>query len=328
MNGKRKFNLIIRGGYMHTFFPVIQKDELLFSIYARYHERSLNKSENKTIKELHLTKINPLLPENIQCLIYKLKYFDAPDIDYFLNIHTMYNYISNFISPTDIKELYQYMTKGTGKIGAHVSDKHFSQKKYLKYCPDCIQKDFELLGETHWRLSHQLPTLFVCMIHEIPLKQIDTPNNDIGLNTIIIHQQNNIPCEPLTKKTLFYAKQFAKQSYYLNKMNFNLYNKIQSQDFYRLFIERGFVSDSVVHEKKLDKEIVSFFGSEFLELAGFNQEIFKEISIRPLFFSNSMTPIEILVLINFFYKSLSGIVLHKNSSKRGLGQSLLAELLV
>lgn len=44
---------------MLTFFPVIHSDELFYSIYVRYHERSLNKNVNQTLEELDQTKIEP-----------------------------------------------------------------------------------------------------------------------------------------------------------------------------------------------------------------------------------------------------------------------------
>ncbi|WP_313894160.1 TniQ family protein [Psychrobacillus sp.] len=329
MNGKRKIILIIRGGYMLTFFPVIQDDELLYSVYTRYHERSLNKNENKTIDELHLTEMNPFLPKNIQYLIDELKYFDAPDIEYFLNFHSMCNYISNFISPNISGGLSLYLTKGTGKAEAYVVDKIFSENKYLKYCPVCTQKDFKTLGESFWRLSHQLPTLFICLEHKIPLDRIDIPNHKIGFKTIAMNELNEVSFEPLTKKTMFYVKLFAKQSFYLNRVKLNLYNSIQSQDFYRLFVEKGFVIGSEIDVKKLKKEIVEFYGIEFLELSGYNTALFREISERPLFFSNIMTPIETLVLINFFFNSLSGMLIYnKRTPKREIASSLLVELLV
>ncbi|MFJ5772481.1 TniQ family protein [Psychrobacillus sp. NPDC093180] len=329
MNGKRKLILIIRGDYMYTFFPVIQPDELLFSIYARYHERSLNKNENKTMEELHLTKINPFLPKNIQYLIKELKYFDVPDKDYFLTFHSMYNYISNFISPDDNRGLYLYMTDGTGKVEPHVSDKFFSKKKYLKYCPVCNQRDFKTLGESFWRLSHQLPTLFICLEHEISLKRVDTPNHEVGLKTIPKNELNVFFQETFTKKTMFYVKKFAKQSVLLNRVKLNLYNSIQSQNFYHLFVEKGLMTGSEIDVKKLEKEIVEFFGKEFLELSGFSKALFIEIKERPLFFSNSMTPVETLVLINFFFDSLSGMLLYNNRTpKREIASSLLVELLL
>ncbi|WBF58244.1 hypothetical protein HXV90_21805 [Lysinibacillus sp. JK80] len=74
---------------MNSFIPNIQEDELLFSLFARYHERSLNKNEKTTLTELGSPKINPLLPNNIQSFIEMLGPFDTRDEEYYLKYHTL-----------------------------------------------------------------------------------------------------------------------------------------------------------------------------------------------------------------------------------------------
>ena len=324
-----KIILIDRGDYMYTFFPVIHNDELLFSIYARYHERSLSKNERQTLEKIGLTKLHPLLPESISRLTDELGHFDAPNIEYFLNFHTLYNYFSNFISFNEKVEIYQYIFDGSGKVENYVLNKLFSRTPYLKYCPDCSKIDFEILGESYWRVSHQPPTVFVCQIHHILLEQLNVSNYEIGLKTVTLTETHIVSNRTLTKKTMFFAMRFLQQSVYLNKLNLKLYNKTQSQDFYQLLKEKGFLINSEIDVKKLEREIIEFFGIEFLELVGFNQGLFEEMANSPLFFSNSMAPIEILVFINFFFESLSGIIIYHNKiPKRELVPSLLAEILM
>ena len=43
------------------------------------------------------------------------------------------------------------------------------QKRKLCYCRDCVQNDRETYGETYWHLSHQLPAVTLCSLHETPL---------------------------------------------------------------------------------------------------------------------------------------------------------------
>lgn len=314
---------------MYTFFPVIHKDELLFSIYARYHERSLSKNERQTLEKIGLTKIHPLLPESISNLIEELRHFDVPNKEYFLNFHTLYNYFSNFISFNENDEIYQYIINGSGKVEKYVVNKLFPRKNYLKYCPKCCKSDFETLGESYWRVSHQPPTVFVCQFHQIPLEQLNVSSCEVGLKTVTLSETHIVSNGTLSKKTMYYVRRFLQQSDYLNRLNLELYSKTQSQDFYQLLKEKDFLINSEIDVKKFESEIIEFFGMEFLDLTEFNHGLFEEIANSPLFFSNTMTPIEILVFINFFFGSLSGIIIYnKKTPKRELGHSLLAELLM
>lgn len=303
---------------MHTFFPVIQKDELIFSIYARYHERSLNKTVNHTLEELGLTKIEPLIPQNISSLIEKLKYFDVPDINYFLSSHTLYNYFLNFISSIHHKNIYQYMVYGSGKIESEIRRQVFAFHPTFCYCPICFITDFEETGESYWRISHQIPTVFICPIHHCPLEKINTPYYEMNLKSKVDINVHHILKRSLSKKTLFYAKKFARQSFYLNKINLMLYNKAKSQKFYLLFIQGGFVNSSGTPDvTKLKTEIDKFFGIEFLKLAKFNEGIYEAMEKNPLLWEHKMSPVEFLVLVNFFFDSLSNFIIYNYKTPTG-----------
>ncbi|MDI2585832.1 TnsD family Tn7-like transposition protein [Psychrobacillus sp. NEAU-3TGS] len=203
------------------------------------------------------------------------------------------------------------MVYGTNKIESQIRSKIFSFKPRFSYCPKCYITDFKSFGEAYWRISHQIPSIFICPIHQIPLEEINTPYYELELNTKINIDVHNIPRMPLSKKTLFHAKTFTRQSFYLNKINLKLYEKVKSNKFYLLFIERGFVKPSgKIDVTKLQSEIEKFYGIEFLEIAKFNKEIYKAMEQDPLSWRYNMAPVEFLILINFFFNSLSSFIMY------------------
>lgn len=44
-------------------------------------------------------------------------------------------------------------------------------KRYLCYCPECAKADRNKYGETYWHMIPQLPGVFVCPVHAVPLEE-------------------------------------------------------------------------------------------------------------------------------------------------------------
>ena len=44
-------------------------------------------------------------------------------------------------------------------------------KRYLCYCPECTKVDRYKYGETYWHMIPQLPGVYVCPIHAVPLEE-------------------------------------------------------------------------------------------------------------------------------------------------------------
>lgn len=43
-------------------------------------------------------------------------------------------------------------------------------KRYLYYCPECVKSDRQKYGETYWHMVPQLPGVYVCPVHAVPLE--------------------------------------------------------------------------------------------------------------------------------------------------------------
>ena len=46
----------------------------------------------------------------------------------------------------------------------------FWTKHYLRYCPECVRSDRNTYGETYWYITPQLPGVYVCPVHAVPLE--------------------------------------------------------------------------------------------------------------------------------------------------------------
>lgn len=295
---------------MHLFFPIIQEDELFFSLIARYHERSLNKSARVTLNQLGITKINPLVPKNIHGFLKDMKIFEIPEDEYFLSKHTMVVYFSNFLPSTLANELRQHMTKGL--IGSRLRNlKYNINSSKLNYCPDCVIDDYKFMGETYWRLSHQLPTGFICLKHKTFFKTLNLNQDKIFLSTISMNDVKTSN-DLLSKQTLFYATKFTHQSLILNKLILNLFEKINRGKLYLLFVSKGYVkSNGTINVVKLMQETEKHYGKSFLKISGFNYLIFNDIENLPTYCDMNMTYTEVLIFVNLFFDSLSAFMLYR-----------------
>lgn len=176
----------------------------------------------------------------------------------------------------------------------------------LKFCPNCVRDDIEKCGESYWKLSHQLPTNYFCLKHEVILEEWDNSQTDLFLKTVKISDLSVIKTKEVSNKTLFYAKKIAKQSLDLNKenLNLNLNYKFNFGKFYLLLFVNGYVKQSgKVNIIKLEEDMTTFYGKEFLGLEKFNQRIYEQIENNPLICHIHFTFIETLLFINFFFKS-------------------------
>ncbi|MGE7945982.1 TnsD family Tn7-like transposition protein [Lysinibacillus sp. NPDC093688] len=290
---------------MNSFFPIIQEDELLFSLFARYHERSLNKNEKITLTELGSPRINPLLPNNIQNFIETLGPF-SQDKEYYLIHHTLFNYYCNFLPPIQSNDLLHYMIYGLKERKSNVKPQLLSNSFTLKFCPNCVRDDIKNLGESYWRLPHQLPTSLICLKHDVILENWNYSESKTSLKTLKIRDLSTGVFVEFSNKTRFYARKFAKQSLKLNKEKSNLYFKFRYGKFYLVLIANGYVnSTGQVDVLKLRSDIEKYYGNELMKLARFNERIYEQIVEYPLICNIHFTYIETLFFINFFFNSLS-----------------------
>jgi Tn7-like transposition protein D/TniQ len=160
---------------MLHWFPTPYPDELLYSVFARYHVRSGNTSPKITTEELFGTRsIRSVwdLPANLDALLNRLGTYWKPD-DLILK-HTMFPYYASFLLPKQREKVKRSMVANRGNTihtRAGIAASNVKQKTNLWVCSACINEDMDTYGETYWHRIHQAPGVFICPQHETVLEE-------------------------------------------------------------------------------------------------------------------------------------------------------------
>ncbi|RDY72593.1 transposase, partial [Halobacillus trueperi] len=174
---KALWKVLKRRKTMLHWFPTPYPDELLYSLFARYHIRSGNTSPKMTTEDLFGKRtVRSVwdLPANLNTLSYRLNSY--MDSDQFIDQHTMFPYYAAFLLPWQKRKVKKSMLDLKGstihtRIG--ISASGVKPKKYLWTCTLCMGSDMDRYGETYWRRTHQAPGVFICPTHQTPLEETD-----------------------------------------------------------------------------------------------------------------------------------------------------------
>ncbi|WP_117149375.1 TnsD family Tn7-like transposition protein [Paraliobacillus zengyii] len=153
---------------MIGYFPHPYKDESIYSIVARYHYHMGNKSKYHTLEELFskTVSLNTEYINNLDQLSSKINHFsNQPGYELLINHTTVPLYypfnkttlLTN--NPFLLPSIYRYKKRHND----------IKPKENLHFCTDCLNEQIEELGEGYWNRWHQIPGVFVCLKHKIPL---------------------------------------------------------------------------------------------------------------------------------------------------------------
>lgn len=149
------------------FFPSLYPDELVYSLWARYHIKSGNIHYSETSQELFgKVIINPEL-EFIDILTPTTRAYLTKNIsmEEVVLDHTMFKQYARFQSHEKRQELYELLYHTKGYYASAITINHKEENGTLKYCPLCAKEDRTKYGETYWHRSHQLRGLAICPTH-------------------------------------------------------------------------------------------------------------------------------------------------------------------
>ena len=163
---------------MINCFPLIYKDELLYSIIARYKRTCGIQGNQNLIRDLYNKNqgmLSIIFPIHIDSLVKKLPQGTQINSNKVLNENTMYPFYTKFLPEKlseEIKEGMLRRDRFNGIVKAGFIGSKVKLNKYLKYCPMCIEDDMKILGESYWRREHQVVGVLFCKKHKIKLKDI------------------------------------------------------------------------------------------------------------------------------------------------------------
>lgn len=156
---------------MIGFFPVPYPDEILYSVFARYHHRSKNRYVAATLNDLfghEAARIVVDLPNKLGYLANQLPSGSIITAARLIDDHTLFPFYEPFLPPDRKDQLRQDMIErsigGTihGRLGILTSN---ISVEYLRFCPLCVEDDIKSFGEPYWHRIHQVPGVFTCSQH-------------------------------------------------------------------------------------------------------------------------------------------------------------------
>lgn len=256
---------------MIAYFPKPYRDELYYSILARYHFQSGNEFKSQTLMELtgKYREINIELPVGLDYLVSKVKLFsDQYTRDYFVNSHTIIPFVKIFKNKEWTRESTNNSLKASILFDLSERKKgDVESKKNLYYCSDCLKEQFEMYGEGYWNRIHQIPGIFVCTNHRTvlnPLNRHSLRDKEFVVPKLNdITQLNNIYSEEVMDCLINLAKDVE----YVIKMNYDSFSSEYFFRKYKTLIEiKGIAYPIKQRYQKLCNLMLDFYPKEFLEL--------------------------------------------------------------
>ena len=160
---------------MIGFMPEIYPDELLYSMFARYYERSgymayifaaedlfQNKNERPDVEFINR------LTQDAQSVIHKKMSADEVIMN-----HTMFPYYGRFLGKERRTEAYFALLNTDGNYRNLLPIPKAKRQRFLRYCPMCVNMDRDKYGETYWHRIHQMQSIDICPVHFCVLQNTD-----------------------------------------------------------------------------------------------------------------------------------------------------------
>ena len=164
---------------MIAFFPKFYPDELLYSAFTRYYDKSgygIYRAAAEDIYQNRLANpdvlfLNPIT-NDLKSILIKQKSWE--DI---ITRHTMYPYYGRFLPPQRRRRAFQSLIDmdRKHKDALQMPKDGNSGNRCLRYCPLCCQQDREKYGETYWHRLHQMHDIRICPEHGCYLVDSEIP---------------------------------------------------------------------------------------------------------------------------------------------------------
>lgn len=321
---------------MLSYFPNLYPDELLYSWFARYHDHSGNTSSKQTMKELFGNMSSVAVadfPNNLEDFYINISHFNPPNINDLVTNHTLYNYYTAFQSDVMKSRAFNYITNG-GRPGAihmflGIAASTIKNWHYLRFCPSCVQRDRERYGESYWHMSHQLPKVFYCHLHQELLHDSTIEFRNPHKHEFVSAEKAQLSQPHLV--TVFSPK-LEQQLKKLSDESVNLIRyaeNIQIQDFsqiYKYLMQvNGFANHfGKVHQQYFTQQFKKYYGEEFLALVDCNFDEHSDTSwLRSIARKHrkAFHPVQHLLLLQFLNVSFKDLENYVGKEYEPFGQA-------
>ncbi|MCS6130765.1 hypothetical protein DWV13_03690 [Clostridium botulinum] len=296
---------------MITFFTDPYDEELISSIFARYHYYSGNIDIHDTLEEL-LGERNisafKMFPSRLR---YLEKQFRNPKYtsDYFIYKHTNFPFYSVFLAKNKQKSVINYMnmkekSSDTVESVLAISKSRFYINNGYMYCPKCMEEEINLYGEAYFHRIHQIQGIFVCEKHECKLieyiEKYKLKSDFCRLNINIANKKEFLYYDKDVNDKLVMIAQAAR---YIIDLDYLKYSKDDIiQKLYR-FLEREeyLTIEGKIQRSKLLLDIKKYYGEKIFQIYKLNLVEERVYWIKSIFSKSrsSINPIETILLIIF-----------------------------
>ena len=160
---------------MSALFPELLSEELLYSAVARYRDRMRFPNERMVLQLLfgrssHTAVVD--LTGHVDALLARLPPMHGHTADAIIRRHTTLPYYLRFVAPARAADADARLRSGSSTgvndlLGLRAST--VPTPTHMHFCPSCAADDVAAHGETYWRRAHQLPGVWLCSLHGVPL---------------------------------------------------------------------------------------------------------------------------------------------------------------
>ncbi|MCM3181172.1 TnsD family transposase [Cytobacillus horneckiae] len=321
---------------MLVYFPSLYPDELLYSWFSRYHEHSRNTSPKQTMKELFdsasvVAVVD--LPTNLSVFHKNINQFNPPNLKELIDYHTLYKYYTFFQSNEVQQKATDYMKYGDNPGTIHlflgIVASTIKDWQYIRFCPSCVKQDRANYGEAYWHVSHQLPKVHYCYIHQEPLQDSTIELRNPHKHEFISAEKAELDIPFLTslfsQKTEQYLRALSGESLKLivDNQPFDFQN---IQPIYKYLMQLNGYSNHLgkVHQQYFTKQFKQYYGEEFLSLVNCDFDEQSDTSwLRSIVRKHrkAFHPVQHLLLLNFLGTSVKELSNLKEKTYQPFGET-------
>ncbi|WML50244.1 TnsD family Tn7-like transposition protein [Neobacillus sp. PS3-34] len=273
-NGEKK-----NGVTAMIFFPNLYKDELLFSVLARFYQYSGDVNKKHFMFDLFdssTTCASTIFPTNLEKLCESLPSPNAYSSDYFINNHTLLPYYSPFITNDRENKLRLIMKNEDGTnifMSSGRTASTVKNEKKLKYCILCVDEEKQTQGECYWHRTHQIEGVKVCPIHNTWLIESSNPFTERKHKHEYISLEDSIRDSDLISLDTNLKIEFKHFLYVAEQTDYLLNNSIQPlglenlKNFYisKLNKQQLVTLEGRIRWKQLIPKFNEYYGKQLLD---------------------------------------------------------------
>ncbi len=271
-------------------FPLPYRDELLYSVIARYgvHQGIVSPKEllddvyndRKVVATVdlpsHINKISSLYPQNDATSPVKLIYS-----------HTLFPLYAPFVDEKRRINCLNFMrtqAKGSTHLALGVAASRIKQPRWLRYCSACLLEQKNIFGEYYWSRNWQISGADSCLLHGALInsnilrhpdhKHEFTPANHHSCRTDVNQRSKNQQSDLIAKSV---AELLQLKPFYSPTPE-------QWTSYYRaILFDHELNRGKHIDYKQLKEKVISFFGSKWLQKYGLYPDEIETCWLKTIF---------------------------------------------